>query len=171
MYKQIFFKKILSLIFILFTIFYLNSYSQTPNLLKVNLTLIAESDVPSGLDKEVVAAFREALQEKGMLAEGDSGFDIEILLDAKTYGDKIVIAVTTFIAAPPEVVSLGKEAEIFYTTLREKHRPNVTNEGKLIREYMSAEYIKQFRIIDDNSLDVIDRDGLKEYSRRIVSKL
>lgn len=171
MFTKLFFLTLrLSIIFIL-ALSFLNSYtqSQTTSLPKVNVTMIAESNTPSELDRAVINSFKQALNEKGILAVENSDFNIDILVDTKMFNDKIVISVTTFMVIPPEVVSLGGKAEIFYATIKEKQKKNLTEEGKSIREYMSTEYMRQFRIINDNYLDVIDKDELENYSRKIVS--
>ncbi len=171
MFTKIFFSTFRFSLIIILTASFLNSYShsQTTNLPKVNVTAIAESDTPSDLDRAVINSFKQALSEKGILAVENSDFNIDILVDTKMFNDKIVISVTTFMVIPPEVVSLGGKAEIFYATIKEKK--NLTEEGKSIREYMSIEYMKQFRIINDNYLDVIDQNELQVYCRKIVSSL
>ncbi|MDP2209035.1 MAG: hypothetical protein Q8K98_09720 [Bacteroidota bacterium] len=171
MFTKIFFSTFRFSLIILLTVSFLNSYSQsqTANLPKVNVTMIAESNTQSDLDRTVINSFKQALSEKGMLASESSDFSFEILVDTKMFNDKIVISVTTFGVIPPEVVSLGGKAEIFYVTIKDKQKENLTEEGKSIREYMSTEYMRQFRMINDNYLDVIDKSDLEEYCRKIVS--
>lgn len=173
MFNKIFFSTFRFSLIILLTVSFLNSYSQsqTTNLLKVNVTTIAENQTQSDLDRTVINSFKRALNEKGMLAVENSDFNIDILVDTKMFNDKIVVSVTTFGVIPPEVVSLGGKAEIFYVTIKDKQKENLTEEGKSIREYMSTEYMRQFRIINDNYLDVIEKEDLENYCRKIVSLL
>ncbi len=171
MFTKIFFSTFQFSLIIFITLSFLNSYShsQTTNLPKVHVTMIAESDTPSDLDRTVINSFKQALSEKGMLAVENSDFSIEILVDTKMFNDKIVVSVTTFVVIPPAVVSLGGKAEIFYATIKEKQKEDLSEEGKSIREYMSTEYMRQFRIINDNYLDIIEKNDLEEYCRKIVS--
>lgn len=171
MFSKLFSPTLLISLIIVLAISHLNIYSQTTNLPKVNVTMIAESNSPSDLDRTVINSFKEALNEKGMLTAENFDFSIDILVDAKMFNDKIVISVTTFGVIPPEVVSLGGKAEIFYVTMKEEQKKNLTEEGKSIREYMSREYMKNFRFINDNYLDVIDKSDLEAYCRKIVSLL
>ncbi|MDI6803398.1 MAG: hypothetical protein QME58_06075 [Bacteroidota bacterium] len=173
MFTKIFFSVFRFSLIILLTVSFLNSYShsQTTNILKVNVAMIAESDSPSDLDRAVINSFKQALNERGMLVVENSDFNTEILVDAKMFNEKIIISVTTFGVIPPEVVSLGGKAEIFYATIKEKQKEQLTEEGKSIREYVSTEYMRQFRIINDNYLDVIDKSELEKYCRKIVSFL
>lgn len=171
MFYKLSFPILLISLLVVLTISHSNIYSQITNLPKINVTMIAESNNQSELDRAVINSFKQALNEKGMLAHDIYDFNIDILVDAKMLNEKIIISVTTFLVIPPEVVSLGGKAEIFYATIKEKQKENLTEEGKLVREYMSTEYMRQFRIINDNYLDVIDQSELEAYSKKIVSLL
>lgn len=85
-------------------------------------------------------------------------------------GNKIILSIVEMGVIPDEVVEVGKRAEIFYSVLDDTKKSNLTNEGKFIREYVSSEYMKQFRMLWSNNLEIIDIHDLENYCRKIVNK-
>lgn len=173
-----FYQKFTSVILIVlcFSFFFLqtNLQSQTnqnriPS--KVNVTMFASEDGYTDLELSVMNTFKEVLKENGLLSENDN--DIELLLNVKKINDddnKIILSIVEMGVIPDEVVEAGKKAEIFYSVLDDTKKSNLPNEGKFIREYVSSEYMKQFRMIWSNSLEIIDIIDLENYCRKLVNK-
>lgn len=138
---------------------------------KVNVTMFASEGDFTDLELSVMNTFKEVLKENGLLSENDN--DIELLLNVKKISDndnKIILSIVETGVIPDEVVEVGKKAEIFYSVLDDTKKSNLSNEGKFIREYVSSEYMKQFRMIWSNSLEIIDINDLENYCRNVVNK-
>lgn len=164
------------LIVLCFSFFFLstNLQSQTnQNIIpsKVNVTMFASEDSYTHLELSVMNTFKEVLKENGLLSENDN--DIELLLNVKKINgedNKIILSIVEMGVIPDEVVEVGKKAEIFYSVLDDIKKSNLPNEGKFIREYVSSEYMKQFRMVWSNSLEIIDINDLENYCRKVVKK-
>ncbi len=123
----------------------------------------------SDLEMSVINTFKQVLEKNGLFSESD--FNIELLLKAKKIDDnKIVLSVVEMQVLPKEAVEIGKKAEIFYSLLDDNKKANLPEEGKFIREYVSAEYMKQFRMVWDDHLDLIDINKLESYCKKIATK-
>jgi hypothetical protein len=139
---------------------------------KINVTMIASEGGFSDLEMSVINTFKKVLEENGLFSENDNDIDIELLLKVKKTEDdnKIILYVLEMQVLPKKTVEVGKKAEIFYSMLDDNKKANLPEEGKFIREYMSAEFMKQFRMIWDDILEIIDINEIESFSQKIVAK-
>jgi len=137
---------------------------------KVCFIIIDFGDGYSNLEKSLISKFRNSLESKGIFSEND--FDIELLMGIKQIEgtNMVAIQITELETLPEESIEAGKKAEIFYSFLDEKKKTELSEEGKFIREYMSGEYLKQFRSIRGNNLVVIDINELDAFVQKTISK-
>lgn len=123
----------------------------------------------SDLDNSVYNTLKQVLEENGLYSEND--FNTELLIKAKKVdNDKIALSVVEMQALPKEAVEVGKKAEVFYSKLDADKKASLPEEGKFIREYMSAEYLKQFRSVWGNNLEIINLSDLEKFSRNLAAK-
>jgi|SRR5690606_17667175 len=159
---------------IFFSLFFFQSYLQSqekqnkmPS--KINITMIGSEGGYSDLEMAVINTFKQVLVENGLFSESD--FNIELLLKAKRVDDnKIALSVVEMQVLPKEAVEVGTKAEIFYSMIDDNKKENLPAEGKLIREYVSSEYMKQFRMVWDDNLEIIDINELESFSQKIANK-
>ena len=159
-----------------FTVFlsfpsYLNSQpSQNSTTTKICLAIFGSGNNYSDLEKTLINSFQESLEAKGLFSETD--FDMELLIAIKEIDgtNKVAIQVSEMQVLPKEAVEVGKKAEIFYSWLDEKKKAELPEQGKFVREYASEEYLKQFRLIWSNGLDIVEKAEIDNYVQKIVSK-
>jgi hypothetical protein len=162
------------LLVLIFSFFLFQPYLQSqekPNKIpsRINITMIGSEGGYSDLEMAVINTFKQVLEENGLFSEID--FNIELLLKAKKIDDnKIALSVVEMQVLPKEVVEVGKKAEVFYSMLDESKKANLPVEGKFIREYVSSEYMKQFRMVWDDNLEIIDINELESFSQKIINK-
>ncbi|MCP5061158.1 MAG: hypothetical protein GY936_01675 [Ignavibacteriae bacterium] len=152
----------LVLIFIL--LYSSNNFAQNSkdiNSPKIKVSVILRNQDSPEIGNKIIESFKKSLQQKGLFAENDEVFDTEMLINYKTlFGTKkssIVVSVTVMDVIPQEIVKLGAENEVFYKITNSKTPDNISDKGKEVRHYMSSEYMQQFRMLADNSIDVIKR--------------
>ncbi len=143
---------------------------QNKMLSKINVTMIASKGGYSDLELTVLNRFKKVLERNGLFSERD--YNIELLLKAKKTKDdnKIILYVLEMQVLPKEAVEIGKKAEIFYSMLGDNKKADLPAEGKFIREYVSSEYMKQFRMIRNDNLEIIDMDEIESFSQKIIDK-
>jgi hypothetical protein len=170
-------KVFLILLFAMFFSIHSNLYSQQSQnnrTLKISYTMLySESSSGKGysnLEMSVLDSFKKYLEANGLFSGDD--FEIELLLDVKEIKEtnKIAISVVEMNVLPKEAVEIGRKSEIFYSSLDEKKKAELTEEGRFIREYVSEEYLKQFRQIWNQYLEVIEINDLDNFTQKIISK-
>lgn len=164
---------LLVLLFAVFYSFHSNLYSQSSQnhiTTKIGFTIFASGDNYSDLEKSLINSFKESLEAKGLFSETD--FDIELLIAIKEINgtNKVAIQVSETEVLPKEAIEIGKKAEIFYSSLDEKKKAKLPEEGKIVREYVSEEYLKQFRSIWSNDLEIIEKSEIDNFIQKIISK-
>jgi hypothetical protein len=137
---------------------------------KINVTMISSESGFSDLETSVINTFKKVLGDNGLFSEMDN--NIEFLLKVKKTqdNDKIILSVVEMQLLPKEAVEIGEKSEILYSLISGNKKANLPEEGKFIREHISAEYMKQFRMIWNDSLEIIDINDLESYSHKIASK-
>lgn len=146
--------------------------AQNHNLIKANasVTMIADTGFTQ-IEKLVYEKFRSILQSKKMYS--DENFQIEYLIDAKeiSFGEekKILLSITILNTIHEKIIELNKKEQSFYLAVVKKTE-NDQNTEKSIREFISEEYIKQFRMISHNYIDLIDYTKLDNYLNEILIK-
>jgi hypothetical protein len=150
-----------------------NLYSQvnqngTPS--KINITMIGTGGGFSDLEMSVINTFKKVLEENGLFSENDNNIEFLLKVGKSNDDNKIILSVVEMQLLPKEAVEIGKKAEIFYSLLDDSKKANLPAEGKFIREYVSAEYMKQFRMVWDDNLELIDINKLESYCKKIAAK-
>lgn len=172
MFSEKFSQVILLILFFSFFLFqsYLQSQEKENKMpSKINVTMIGSEGGYSDLEMLVINTFKQTLEKNGLFSERD--FNIELLLKVKRIDDsKIALSVVEMEVLPEEAVEVGKKAEVFYSILDENKKANLPIEGKFIREYLSSEYMKQFRMIWDDNLEIIDTNELESFTQKIANK-
>jgi len=173
MFSQIYSRVMSIAVFFLFFSIYSGLYGQVSKIklpTKINLTMIsAEGDI-SDLDMSVFNTFKKVLEKNGLFSESDNNVEWLLRVKKANEDNKIILSVIEMQVMPKEAVEVGKKAEIFYSMLDENKKAKLPKEGKFIREYMSSEYMKQFRMIWDDHLDLIDINNLESYCEKIAGK-
>lgn len=107
--------------------------------------------------QEVREEVKEALRSNLVLA----GLDVrrgqlELLVDVyelrREGPHEVVISATVLSHVPEALVTLGGEHEVFYAVMGDQSE--LPEEGKMVRQHMSAEYVRQFRMVIDSKIVV-----------------
>lgn len=140
------------------------------DLSKICYTMFASGSDYSELEKNLMNKLQTSL-EKNDLFSIDS-FHVELLLGIKEIDgmNKVAISVAELWPLTKEQIQRGKKVEMFYSSKDEKDKNNLTDDGKFIREYVSEEYLKQFRTVWNNTLEIIDLSELDNFVQKLVSK-
>lgn len=122
----------------------------------------------------VLNSFNSALKEKNILADNQGEMKVEIWLNVKAISnsdeERIAVSVIILDVIPEEVVAIGAEKEIFFAQLDDERKMKLPSEGKSIREFISSEYMKQFRMLLNTHLEIINLSEIDEFSADIVEK-
>lgn len=153
------------LVLILFVIPLINNAQENSKQIpQMNITMFANEDGFTQLEKKVFNMFVSELGKNGLYSKDN--YELEYLIDVKPVEidgvEKIILSITTLYVVPEEVVKLNAKEEAFYTFASDKKLP-VNDEARKIRQYVSGEYIKQFRMIQDNYLDIVELKFLNDY--------
>lgn len=143
--------------------------------IKANVTMIAEDGPFTDLEKNTMDSFIRALKENDAYCESDEGLNTEFLLDIKKIEvdetERIIISVLAMNVIPDEIVELGGKEEVFHLVMKKKsEEADITEEGWKIRQYISSEYMKQFRMIHMNYLELIDAGDIDKYCSELVTE-
>ncbi|MFN3694830.1 MAG: hypothetical protein ACK4UV_07460, partial [Ignavibacterium sp.] len=121
------------------------------------------------LEKSLLESFKSTLASENMYSEADA--ELELLLAIKDIGesDKLAISITLIQLLPDNIIDEMAKQEVFYSQLNANQKSKLTSEGKMIREFVSAEYLKQFGMVIDNHLAIVDKSGLNEFVKAFVN--
>lgn len=148
---------------------YSQAYQNNPPL-KINVTMISSETGFSDLEISVIKIFKDVLTKNGLFSENENQVEWLLNVNRTTEENKIILSVVEMQVVPNEVVEVGKKSEVFYSLLNDEQKAKLTAEGKLIREYVSSEYMKQFRMILDDHLEIIDISELGSFSQKIAGR-
>ncbi len=119
-------------------------------------------------------SFNSALKEKNILAENQGEMKVEIWLNVKAINHsdakRIAVSVITLDVIPDEVAAIGADREVFFAQLDDERKMKLPSEGKSIREFISSEYMKQFRMLLNTHLEIINFNEIDEINADIIEK-
>ncbi|HQF42245.1 MAG TPA: hypothetical protein PK073_04960 [Ignavibacteriaceae bacterium] len=159
------------LVFLLLINCFLFSQSTPPKeTSKVSFIVFANNAEYSNLENELINKLKSSLEKNNLFSSDD--FQIELLIGIKEIDDmnKAAISVTELKALPKETIEFGKNAQIFYSKMNEADKNNINEDSRFIREYVSEEYLKQFRSVWSNHLEIIEISGLDNFIQNLVAK-
>lgn len=149
-------------------------HNDTGKLFGVKAIVIPSDNNLSETEMLVLNSFNAALKEKNILAENQKEMKAELWLNVKAINDsdagRIAVSVIILDVIPAEVAAIGAEKEIFFAQLDDERRMKLPAEGKSIREFISSEYMKQFRMLLNTRLEIINLSEIDEFSADIVEK-
>ena len=139
---------------------------------KVWVTITGDPEFTQ-LDKKILSYFREAVKQKADLVQQPL---FELFVNARLLrdqsGNRIVLSVVSTETLPDEVVQLGKKNEIFYSIYGTRKKwKNLPPEGKKIREYVTAEYLRPFCNIRSHKIFIVPESQLKTKCEEIAVSL
>lgn len=165
--KKFFF--FLILIVLLFQCSFLFSQPSIPKeLAKISFTMFSSETGYSDLEQNLMDKLQASLKNNGLFSIDN--FQIELLLGIKKIDEtnKIAISVAELIPLSEEQIQKGKNVEMFYSSKDNKN--NLSEDGKSIRKYVSEEYLKQFRTVVNNKIEIIELSDLDSFVQKLVSK-
>ncbi len=159
------------LVFLLLINCFLSSQSAPPKeSSKVSFIVFANNAEYSDLENKLINKLKSSLEKNNLFSSDD--FRIELLIRIKEIDsmNKAAISVTELQTLPKETIEFGKNAQIFYSKINEADNNNLNDDTRSIREYVSEEYLKQFRSVWNNHLEIIEIPGLDDFIQKLVAK-
>ena len=130
----------------------------------LNVNMIANEELIP-LQEKVLNCFRKAIKENSITLTEYPKW--ELLLGVKEINkQQIAISITTLLTCPQEIINIAAENEAFYTVLKTKKE--LPKEGKSIRQYVTSEYMHQFKMVANNEIHIVYIDALPGFCRRYV---
>ena len=133
----------------------------------VHLTSVTMSpDDDETLVREVASHFANALQKRGIPSRGL--YQVMLLVDATEIADRDEreVSVTTMERLPDAVVEMGAQQEAFYLAW---DRSKLPDDGSMIRQYVSRDWLEQYHSVRAQYLRVIPRAQLEAVAEEIVA--
>lgn len=137
---------------------------------KYSVSMVASDREYSDLEKSLLDIFKTTLAFENMYSENDAELELLLALKDIEESNKLAISVTVIQRLPDNIINEMAKQEVFYSQLNANKKSQLPSEGKLIREYVSAEYLKQFGMVIDNHLEIVDSGGLDEFVKAFVNK-
>ncbi|MCP9291505.1 hypothetical protein [Gracilimonas sediminicola] len=110
----------------------------------------------------------KAFVAKGGTYNEKEGFLFFIDLTEPDANNNIALSISTFLKVPEEVVKAGVKEEVFHKAVASDSPKPASDDGREIRAYINEEYMRQFTMIQDSHLEIINRDQLPEAIQRFV---
>jgi hypothetical protein len=102
-------------------------------------------------------------------AEWSVWFNAITIGDADT--NQILLAIGLGHTLPKEAIDLGKQSEVFYSSLPATTKASLPKEGKWVREYVTEGFLYEFIYPLDEKLVVVPREKLLERLNELVKEL
>ncbi len=111
----------------------------------------------------------ESFVARGASYTEKEGFLFFIDLTEPDADNNIALSISTFLKVPEEVVKAGVKHEVFHKAVASDSPKTKSEEGKQIRAYINEEYMRQFTMIRDSHLEIINQGELSEAIQRFVN--
>ncbi|MBK7103834.1 MAG: hypothetical protein IPH62_00920 [Ignavibacteriae bacterium] len=136
---------------------------------KINFFVFPVTQNYSEIENNFIKKFKSSLEQNNLFSEDD--FQIEIMFTIKEIdNNNIVISIVELETMIKESIEIGKKAQIFYTS-EDNRIINTSNTDEVnVKEYVSGEYLKQFRTIRSNKLEIINKSETEKFINQIVNK-
>ena len=127
--------------------------------------------IPGQLSEEqsvIIKAVSTAFEEKHAvisynLPEWTMVVDV-LTLDSARY----VVAWVLLEGLPEATVEFAKKGEVFYLSASPEQRSKYPPEGKVVREYMSEEFVRQYGIPVDSQILFLQREDVPTFANKFV---
>lgn len=137
----------------------------------VDVSAIASDRHFTELEKRVMGILKYELKiQGGVLSEKP---EWELFIGAKAWGksepNQIVLSVFTLKALPGEILQACGEQEVFYAYAQKKGKA-LPEEGKHIRQFVTRDYLSQFRSVRGHDIIIIKESDLEVECKKIVDE-
>ncbi len=156
---------------ILLLLFAWCAWAQTPaDTFAVEISYVNNDPVP--LESELKQCCLERLQQLGYIT-GQRGQHQMWIRSAAVPGrnEQIAISYTCYSALPRPVLQFNKEHEVFYKAMDAKQEKEYPAEGKMVREYVSDEFMRCYLVPLRMDLLFTNRTDLKKACEKMVDDL
>ena len=136
----------------------------------IDVTAIAANRPFTEHELSILGSFKSRLKKLGVFNPDSPMY--EILLSFKKLNDsKTIISVTTLQPISERLVMLGKKNQVFYGDVNIKAKRASGKVNNEIREYMSEEYVKQYRMILESDIYILSDKHLENETERIIAHI
>lgn len=148
---------ILNLIMVLIAI---PAFAQGSVKFSSTFTVMAESDfkrlneVRKIFDSEMIKSGAEYSEKEGVM--------FLFGLSEQNENGYVALSITSLYRLPENVIQAGKYGQVFYSGTHSGGIQRVSEEGNVIRDQMSEDYMRQFYSIGSNKTVVIKKENLRK---------
>lgn len=136
----------------------------------ISVTAIASNGPFSEMEFKIINSFKSVFKDMKIYNNDSSLY--EILLSFKEINKlETIISVTILQPISEKVITLGKENQIFYSSINLENKKSTGKINKEIREYVSEEYMKQFRIVVDSYIYILPNSNLEKETQKIINQI
>jgi hypothetical protein len=134
----------------------------------INVTMMSADGPFTENEWALLDKFKNYFQKAGLHNPDTPMY--EILLTQEALNDsQTIVTVLLMQTASNRLIELAKKDQLFYKLISPKDKQTAKKVNNEIREYVSGEYIKQYRQILDSNIFIIANDNLEEEVDRISS--
>lgn len=122
-------------------------------------------------NNELRKLFSDILEEELAIAgfkQSDTPFMNLIVSAIPVPGDYVAISIAVMQRLPEPIVDFSATNEVFYLTTRNVELPE---EGKMVRQYMSRDYMERFEMLTDQFETVTKADDLRSAAKATVDAI
>ena len=137
----------------------------------VGVSAIASGHPFTALEKRVMGMLKYELKTQGGVLSDRP--DWELFIGVKAWGknqsNQIVLSVFSLQALPREILQACGEQEVFYVYAHKKGKA-LPEEGKHIRQFVTRDYLSQFRSVREHDIIIVKESDLEVECKRIVDQ-
>jgi len=129
----------------------------------VGVTGFSHTEDSGSLLRQVLDVFEERLEvRQAFILEKDPTWQFMVAVKALSLenDDELVLSVMSLYAIPEEVIAIGGKQEVFYTNVSEAERATFPSDGAWVRQKVSEDFLRQFRMPQDHEILIVSREGL-----------
>lgn len=145
-----------------------SSTSAQSNSFNYSVIYVVSGNAPNALLLEAKDHLENELSNLGGVFSEQEGFLFLIGISEPSEKNQVALSVGVFNKIGEEIVELGKKEQAFYSVIEDEKKSNLPAESVAIREYVSEEYMRQFSMIIDNYVRVINQEMLGDTIKEIV---
>ncbi len=113
-------------------------------------------------DSEMIRAGAEVSENEGAV--------FLIGLSKENEEGYVALSITSLYRLPENIIQAGKYGQVFYSGLQSEGIQRVTEDGNMIRDKISEDYLRQFLSIGTNKTLVIKKENLRKEIKTYVSQ-
>ena len=131
----------------------------------------AAFDQDRTLHRAAMAALEDALRGRGARTAEHPFWTFAVAVRQLEHdAGRVALSVVATASFPESVVNWARESQVFYVGMAEDGVDALPAEGRAVREYLSEDYIRQYGMLQEHDIVVVDRDDLAGGASTLVDR-